>query len=129
MLNFVDFPKKQNSAFNIEHYNRLKKDVIDRKKFLSDYEISTIKAMACTNILNAMDYQKEEVIINWKIKKIHYVDIKNYGRMVDSITKSLISPLKARQAFLLYMLGIINVENFKKSISVIVTFIRKKINK
>ena len=127
MLNMVDYTRKQNSAFSKNNNNTsITRDNIDRKKYLTDYEINTLKKMACTNFVNATEYGKEEVIINWKIKKTQDVNIKEYSKMVCSIKKSLISPLNLRQAILFYSHELFIFDNIKNIISIINNIIKSK---
>ena len=82
--------------------------------------------MACTNFVNATEYGKEEVIINWKIKKTQNINIKEYSKMVSSIKKSLISPLNLRQAILFYSHELFIFDNIKNIISIINNIIKSK---
>ena len=123
MLEMVDFPRRQNSAF-IDTDNKefkgtpISQDTIDRIKFLTDYEIETIRSTACTDILNAMDYHREPVIINFKF---YPESIKNQKVLskLHSVTKSYLAPLPYRTTFFIFLFQIIQINAVVKIISMI----------
>jgi len=131
MLNMIDYPVKQNSAFSsVEKRNKpIYKDNYDRKSVLSPYEIETIKTMACTNFISALDYRKEKHIVNWKIKTVNRLNINEYSQIIRSVKKTLVSPFGLKQTFLFYLRELFVFDNIKNIISVLIFFIKSKINK
>jgi len=106
MLNMGDFARKQNSAFEIKNVDNtpgsVQSDNIDRRQYLNSYEIEAIQAIACANLLNVMDYEKQNVIINYKIPKNDIVPAK-YALDLHMMVKSYLSPLYIRQALHVYL--------------------------
>lgn len=126
MFQMVDFSKKQNSAF-IDHSNyeinesSVREDKIDRIQYLYDHEIESINSIACTDLLNAMDYNKEPVIINFKFFA-ETIDNKKVLTKLRMIIKTYLSPLPYRSALFVYL-------NQTIQIRVLLTFIISIINR
>ena len=101
MLDMVDAIKvKQNSAFEVKSVQEegigfVRKDNYDRLRHLSEYEMAAIRAMSCPNLLHAMGYERQDVIVNWKSRKS--IDAGEYSLKLQLMTKSYLSPLPFRQ--------------------------------
>jgi hypothetical protein len=105
MLKMNDFSRKQNSAFKVNTQDNgngfIQKDSYDRRSILSEYELETIRAMCCPNMLHTMEYEQQNVVINWKFYR-HRINPEEMFTKLELMIRSFLSPLSFRQLLLVY---------------------------
>jgi len=108
MLNMVNYNnKKQNSAFELKLKQEkgigfVKKDKYDRREHLYQHELDAIRAISCPNLLHAIGYEKQNVIVNWKSQE-KVVDASLYALNLNTIVKSYLSVIPPRQVLYIYL--------------------------
>ena len=106
MLAMHDFSVKQNSAFQLDglpnNTGFICKDNYDRRKHLNKYEIDAISAIASTNLLHTMDYENQNVVINYKFHR-NNIDSVKYTLNLHLMARSYLSPIHLRQVVIILL--------------------------
>jgi hypothetical protein len=129
MLTTGESTFKQNSAFvktDTGRKNYLIKDNYDRQQHLSIYEKEVIQKMNCPNLLSAMDYERQDVVFDFKNIPSDLNTLK-YERALRLMIRSYLSPLPPKKAIIIS--SKIIVESFKLFFSVNIFSIKKLFNK
>ena len=104
----------------------IKKDNYDRNKHLSNYEKDVIKKMNCPNLLNAMDYEKQEVVKDFKHVPLD-LDTLEYERAIPFVIRTYLSPLPPKKA--INISAKIILESFKLFFSVSILLTKRALYK
>ena len=129
MIYSRDKPIEQNSAFiKIDPGEKeiLKKDNYNRQEHLSSYEKEVIQKINCPNLLSAMDYERQAVVIDFKHVPPD-LDVLEYERTFPLMIKSYLSPLPPKRAIIIS--SKILFESFKLFTSVSISLTKIILNK